>query len=358
MLAATVVAAVTAGFAVPQRAGAPQRAAVPHLPVLGHPMTVDPNDVGDPFVLPVPAGVAPPTGLPYMSQGPDAYQSAPWTAADVSSSEKHGWYVLFGTTDWQGNIPTAVSTDLVHWTQAPDALPVLPVWAAPSISMTWAPSARRVGSTWVMYYSTEERSSGLECIGRATATDPAGPYTDRSRSPMLCQRDLGGSIDPSFVTAGATTYLVWKNDGNARHVADGIWVQALSADGLAVTGTAHRLLGATQPWEKGIVEAPAMVAASRGGFWLLYSGGRWNSTGYATGLAWCPTVTGGCRPATAGPFLATGGGVIGPGGLDTFRAHDGRLWAAFTGLVEVPSTWHPGRYYLNRVLDVAPFRSL
>ena len=39
----------------------------------------------------------------------------------------------------EGFIHLATSPDLIHWTQAPDALPVLPTWAAPSITMTWAP---------------------------------------------------------------------------------------------------------------------------------------------------------------------------------------------------------------------------
>jgi hypothetical protein len=43
--------------------------------------------------------------------------------------------------------------------------------------------------------------------------------------------------------------------------------------------------------------------------------------------------------------------------LDTFTDQRGRLWAAFTSLVPVPSTWHPGHTYYNRVLEVAPFLS-
>src|SRR6202008_3517894 len=98
------------------------RLRVPALPRLGPIQTVDPNDVGDPFILPVPAGVSPPTDVPYQGPGPDAYQSAPWSKTTSESAVAHGWYVLFGTTDWQANVPTAISTDGVHWTQAPDSL--------------------------------------------------------------------------------------------------------------------------------------------------------------------------------------------------------------------------------------------
>jgi beta-xylosidase len=323
-------------------------------PSLGAIQTVDENDVGDPFVLSVPAGVEPPSNLPFVNTGPDAYVSAPWNGTSAATAEKYGWYVLFGTTDWESNIPTAVSTDRVHWTQAPDALPQLPSWALPTISMTWAPAALRAGSSWVLYFSTEEASSKLECIGRAVASNPAGPYLDSSSAPMLCQPSLGGSIDPSLVNSSGTEYLIWKSDGNSSGKPDFLWSQELSRDGLSLVGSPHQLLASSAPWTQGIVEAPAMVPSTGGGFWLFYSGGGWDSNRYGTGLARCPTVTGPCSAVGDHPYLATSRSLISPGGLETFTAHDGRLWAAFTALVLVPSTWHPGRYYYNRVLDIAP----
>ena len=54
-------------------------------------------------------------------------------------------YIRFGTTDWRSNVPEATSTDLVHWQPVADAMPTLPSWAAPSISMTWGPTAIAAG---------------------------------------------------------------------------------------------------------------------------------------------------------------------------------------------------------------------
>jgi hypothetical protein len=130
----------------------------------------------------------------------------------------------------------------------------------------------------------------------------------------------------------------------------------LSGDGLRLTGEAHRVLGASQPWEEGIVEAPAMLSSARGGYWLFYSGGSWDSNRYGTGLAHCASTKGPCTKAADGPFLATTASVMSPGGLDTFTDWQGGVWAAFTALVPVPSRWHPGRYFYNRVLDIAPVR--
>jgi beta-xylosidase len=263
--------------------------------------------------------------------------------------------MLMGTTDWNANIPTAVSTDLLHWTQAPDSLPVLPAWAARSATMTWGPSLLYVGGRWVMYFSTEEAASRLECIGRAVSPTPAGPYVDGSQEPLVCQRPAGGSIDPSVVrTRSGGLYLVWKNDGNATGAPTAIWSQRLNADGSRLLGAAQRLIAADGAWERGVVEAPDLVAADAGGYWLFYSGGMWESPTYGTGLAYCRGALGPCTETSARPFLSTTRSVMSPGALETFTDLHGRLWVAFTALVSVPAPWDPGHDYYNRVLDIAP----
>ena len=356
LIGLAVIAVVALGTAAGESAGgrsAGPASPQPDAPRLGPVQTVDENDVGDPFVLSVPPGVAPPTGLPYTVGGPDDYVSAPWTAATSARAERNGWYVLLGTTDWQSNVPAAVSTDLVHWTQAPDALPVLPAWAEPSISMTWAPAALDIGGRWLLYYSTEDAASSLECIGRAVSDHPAGPYTDDTKQPIECQPSIGGSIDPSVVQSGSVEWLVWKNDGNSSGKPDWIWSEQLTPDGLGLVGSPHRILGADGAWTGGIIEAPAMVPSRGGGYWLFFSGGRWDSGSYGTGLAHCQAVSGPCTDVGSGPFLRTSSRLISPGGLDTVMARNGPRWAAFTALMPVPSRWHPGRVYYNRVLDIA-----
>jgi len=289
------------------------------VPTIGTAQVVDQNDVADPTIL------------------------------TVGST-----YYLFGTTDWQSNVPAATSTDLVHWQDAPDALPELPGWAAPSISMTWAPTVIETGGRYVMYDTTEEQASGRQCIGAATSTTPGGPYTDGSAQPFLCQRSLGGSIDPDVVRdADGRLHLAWKSNGNCCGLPTALWEQDLSADGLHLLGSAHRLLGADQPWEAGNVEGPDLVAAAHG-WWLFYSGGDWRTATYATGIAWCPTLTGPCREVLTRPLLPSTPTMRTPSGLSTFVDARGRRWAAFTTTVLIPSRYRPGRFYDNRVLDVAP----
>ena len=289
------------------------------VPTIGAAKVVDQNDVADPTIL------------------------------TVGST-----YYLFGTTDWQSNVPAATSTDLLHWQDAPDALPVLPSWAAPSISMTWAPTVIAVGGRYVMYVTTEEQASGRQCVAAATSTAPGGPYADRTTEPFLCQRSLGGSIDPDAVTdSRGGLHLVWKSNGNCCGLPTSIWEQDLSRDGLHLAGAAHRLLGADQPWEAGNVEGPDLVPAAHG-WWLFYSGGDWRTASYATGVAWCPTITGPCRDVLTRPLLPSTPTMRTPSGLSTFVDAHGRQWAAFTTTVVIPSRFRPGRFYDNRVLDVAP----
>jgi len=309
VIAATMLATAAAGHAVVTLT----------VPTIGTAQVVDQNDVADPSIL------------------------------TVGSA-----YYRFGTTDWMSNVPTATSTDLVHWTALPDSLPVLPRWAAPSISMTWAPSVISAGNRFLMYVATEEQASGRQCIALATSAGPQGPYTDASSQPFLCQRALGGSIDPAVERDGrGRLHLVWKSDGNCCGLPTALWEQDLSADGLHLVGTAHRLLSADQAWESGNVEAPALLAAAKG-WWLFYSGGNWRTASYATGIAWCSTLAGPCRDVLTHPLLASSSTLRTPSGLSTFVDARGRAWAALTTTVLIPSTRHPGRYYANRVLDVAP----
>jgi beta-xylosidase len=299
------------------------------LPRLGAAQAVEYDDVGDPFVLAVPGGVP---------------------------GDRGARYVLFWTTDWRSNVPTAVSSDMVHWRRVADALPALPSWALDSRTMTWAPTAQRVKSGWVLYFSTVDAADNRECIGRAFSRNPVGPYADTSKAPLICQADLGGSIDPSVVrrTSGADA-LVWKNNGNAAGRPVSIWEQQLSANGMSLTGARHRLIGAGEPWEHGNVEGPALLAASHGGWWLFYSGGYWQSNTYNTGVAWCATLAGPCRPSPH-PLLTGTATAVSPGGLDTFVASDGHLWASYSVFPNRPANLRAAMAE-DRVLEIAPVLS-
>jgi hypothetical protein len=299
----------------------------PGLPVLGPARDVYDGDLGDPVVLPVKEG------------------------------NRVVAFVAFGTGDWPARVPTASSTDLASWHAGPDALPDLPAWAAadPRHSLSWAPAALDTGHGYVLYVSLPDGASGQQCIGAATSPAPQGPYTGAGDGPLVCQHELGGSIDPAVVRdRHGRLHMLWKNDGNSLGLPSSLWEQQLTSDGLGLAGVPHQLLTATRPWQGGIVENPAAVPATGGGWWLFYSGNSFDKPEYATGLAFCPYLDGPCRDVSTEPFLATPAlqqeRQFAPGGLDTFRDAEGRLWAVFDPWNRPPRN---GRFRCCRSVQMA-----
>jgi len=320
-----VVALVATLVAVARQAGGDAR---PRPPRIGQAHDVYDGDLGDPFILPVTAPGRAPT------------------------------FVAFGTGDWPSRVPTARSSDLTTWQEGPDALPELPSWAAPDPknSFSWAPAALDTGHGFVLYVSLPDAQSGQECIGAATSAAPEGPYTGVGDGPLLCQHELGGSIDPTVTRDhSGKLHLLWKNDGNALGLPSTIWEQGLTDDGLGAVGPIHRLLTATESWQGGVIEEPAVIPASDGGWWLFYSGNYFDKPEYATGLAYCSSLDRPCTETSHAPFLATPQLAqpkqSAPGGLETFQDGHGGLWAVF-------DTWNRptrnGRFYCCRSLQLAP----
>jgi beta-xylosidase len=233
-------------------------------------------------------------------------------------------------TDTAGmNIPIIRSTDLITWERLHDALPILPSWAALRQGLTWAPGVIQIDQTFVLYYTTRDVASDLQCISRAVSDSPEGPFTDDSAAPFICQTDLGGSIDPyPFLDESGQLYLYWKNDGNCCGKPVGLWVQPLTADGLSLTGEPAELIQRDQAWERPLIENPAMVE-DNDTYYLFYSGNWWETHEYAVGYAVCETVTGPCQKPLTEPLFDFEPPVMGPGGESFFTDTEGNLWMAY-----------------------------
>jgi hypothetical protein len=63
---------------------------------------------------------------------------------------------------------------------------------------------------------------------------PELPEWTEAGGPIVCDVELGGSIDPSPYSDGERTWLVWKSDGNCCGIPTTIRVQETSADGTRV----------------------------------------------------------------------------------------------------------------------------
>jgi beta-xylosidase len=243
------------------------------------------------------------------------------------------WY-LFHTNSAGRNVPVLTSPDLVDWTEAADALPELPAWA--DAGKTWAPEAIELApDRYLLYYTVAGRESGRQCVGRAVATAPRGPYRDDSAGPLVCQAEQGGSIDASpFRDADGTLWLLWKNDGNAVGVDTWLWSQRLSADGLTLVGEPTRLLKQTEPWEGTLIEGP-FFHRHDGKLLLFFAANAYDKDTYAEGYAVCEGPTGPCVKAPENPILKTNDAASGPGHAAMVEK-DGRTWLLY-------HAWPPGQ---------------
>lgn len=253
-------------------------------------------------------------------------------------------YYGYSTNAGAGDIQIAKSTDLRSWVFVGNALAGLPKWAAPNA--TWAPSVlprpTTTGTAYVAYYTAENGRDGPQCVSRAVAAAPQGPFLDDTARPMICPH-RAAAIDPSpFVDADGTAYLVWRG-------ANGISAQRLAADGLSLEGDEHKLVGADQAWEGKVVEGPAMVRVG-GRYYLFYSGNNWSSRDYAVGYAVCAGPTGPCTKPSPSTVLGTTGTIAGPGGQEFFTDATGQLWMAYHAYTE-PAVGYPNsrRLHLLRV---------
>jgi putative cell wall-binding protein len=264
------------------------------------------------------------SGVPVLSvQGSAAGDAPDPTVLAVGST----WYSY--ATEFAGvRLPVRSSTDLRTWTRATEAMPRLAAWVQPGSN--WAPSVVQAGGAYVAWYTAREAATGRQCISRAVATSPRGPFVDDLAAPALCQRTLGGSIDPDvFTDTDGSRWLTWKSDENAIGNPSRLWMAQLSGDARTITGGHVTILGQSSAWESPTIEQPNIVK-SGATYYLFYSGGWWESSSYAMGYATATARTGPYTKQTASkPWVSSAGGATGPGGLDTFTGPSGQLWATY-----------------------------
>lgn len=296
--------------------------------------------------------------LPATANAPPAARYVPVLRADFPDPfilPYRGAYLAYATNGDAGraNVQMASSADLVSWTRLRnrrgsglhDAMPDLPAWARRG--RTWAPEVLRTEGGFVLYFTAQYARTGQQCVGAATSTDPRGPFVSAAAEPLLCQTDLGGTIDASpFRDADGALYLYFKNDGNhpSARTATQIYGQRLSADGLSVTGTPVSMQRNDKPWEAHVVEAPTMTIAG-GTYQMFYAANDYGwqpgqrVSAYATGYAQCRGPLGPCVDAPDNPILSSAFGkagcVSGPGHQAIFAA-GAATYIAFHGWESLP----------------------
>ncbi len=234
-------------------------------------------------------------------------------------------YYAYATNDEDGNVQTLRSSDLVTWEQGEDALPQLGTWAY--TGKTWAPEVLDAGNErFVLYYTANAAEYGAQCIGAAVARSPEGPFVDRSKEPLVCQKREGGSIDASpFRDDDGKLYLLWKNDGNCCGLDTYIYAQRRSDDGTRLVGRAVRLVKQDAAWEANLVEAPTLWKQDER-YYLFFSANVFDSDFYAVGYATCDAPLGPCKDAPENPILKSACAASGPGHQAIVRDDDGETW--------------------------------
>jgi hypothetical protein len=288
-----------------------------------------------------------------------------WDQSDPSVLVAGGKTYLFGSsnnmrlpvrelTTFRGTLAASQAA----WGSTPrNAMSRLPAWVNPSDSQIWAPSVAKVGTRYIAYFAAHRRGAtdrgNDQCIGRAIAAAPMGPYAPES-APIYCglppergsNRWGRGALDPEVVRApnGALYLLVALS-----RTRDNIGALRLSADGKVVGGPnakASTLASQRFGWHDGVddsrlnatfLENPSMVyePATRT-YLLFYSAGDWRTSRYVTGFGRCSTPVGPCTLDSRGPFLKAGANRSGVGGLTAFRDPAGVLRVVY-------ASWRSGR---------------
>lgn len=234
----------------------------------------------------------------------------------------------------------STSPDLVTW-ETPRRLPLQSPWA---FRDWWAPEVAETSAGYVLYYTGRSslETSGeatAQCIGRAVSASPEGPFVDEMEEPLICQPELGGSIDANpFVDADGSMYLLWKNDGNCCGERVDMWIAPLSADGLSLAGE-PTTLGITNDdaWEGVLIEAPTLWL-NDGIYYLFFSANAYYAATYAAGYATATNVLGPYVDAEENPILHADISDLtdepelqaaGPGHQSIIADDEGDLWLAY-----------------------------
>ena len=234
-----------------------------------------------------------------------------------------GWYATATSGSWLPAFPVLRSGDTQDWRQVGAVLERRPNWAADDF---WAPELVRRSGRALVYYAALGRD-GRRCVSVASSARVRGPYRDEG--PLLCSRI--GEIDPLPVSdEHGADWLVWKRDGNSRGRPTPILAAPLAPGGLSLAGIPRELFRADAPWERGLVEGPALLRHD-GMFYLVYSAGHCCGPrcNYVTGVARSRSLLGPWEKRP-GPFLQDGpafrcpghvGVARGPGGVQLLAYH-------------------------------------
>ena len=211
-----------------------------------------------------------------------------------------------------------------------EAMPAKPPWAASNVQL-WAPTVGQFAGRWVMFFAADRinppQPHNAQCIGRAWANSPTGPFVAEA-SPFTCGLGgVGGALDPQLYSDPWGRHWLLAAFGNTESP-----IHVIQLDAAAnAAGPPRAILGRRHAWEYHFIEQPAMVwDPAANNYILTYSAGKWWESSYSTGIARCLDVIGPCFSDPAGAWIASSNGRTAPGGLSFFQDADGAQRAIFS----------------------------
>ena len=259
-----------------------------------------------------------------------------------------GYFYAYATQSvvngvWQ-NIQAARSLDLENWERLPDALPVKPAWANQTQNF-WAPHVSFADGKYFMYYSADPNQRTGLCLAAATATSPAGPFTDKG-APLKCGSGFV-NIDPmAFDDPQTGKLLLYWGSGF-----EPIKAQELAADRInfAANSQASNLIfpiNSTDPnMYRDLVEG-AWVTFRNGFYYMFFSGDDCcTSAHYAILVARSTSATGPFEvlPENNGVIVKGNDKWIGPGHNSVIRDDKSSDWLVY-------HAFHPNNRGRGRVM--------
>jgi beta-xylosidase len=269
--------------------------------------------------------------------------------SDPSVLRVGGTYYVYGSNNHL-RAPVFVTTDLARTyssgeknASTVEGMPTKPPWTA-SYTQLWAPSVAQLGGRYVMFFSADRinppQPHNAQCIGRAWADSPTGPFQPEA-TPLHCGLNgTGGALDPEV------TFDKWGNPFLLAAFGDTESpLHSIPLDGNGnIAGAPVAILRREHPWEYHFIEQPSMIYdPSHDNYILTYSAGRWWEAQYSTGVARCASTIGPCWSDPSGPWVAASNGRTGPGGLSLFRDAEGATRAAFASFPAGGETTNGGR---------------
>lgn len=229
-----------------------------------------------------------------------------------------GLYYIYGTTSGDTTVLNCYTTkDFSKLTPAGAVMYAADVWGD---SVIKAANIVEYDGWFYMFYMAKP-TGGESRSSVASSRSPLGPFTSAVKAPLSQTVDVIGG--QPFVDTDGKCYLTLAHIGSGNE----LWVhEMVLSDGVASVNfdTAVCVLKAEDKWENAIapVTECGYIIKHNGLYYMLYSGGNYNST-YGTGYATAESPMGPYTRYEYNPILRSTESAFATGASTVFLSPDG-----------------------------------